>query len=160
MSENAHGHGGHEEESNYREKKISTPDVEQSSIYKILILLGIFVVALIAIPKIIHKAKKENIKNAETESTKRSEVTTIPNIYTEYHLLKKGEVIRVSVPSGYSYTCTGGGKKYYHQAQNASRPELWGDGQYHDSGKHISYFDLFYYDEEITVTCDFKKLEY
>lgn len=107
-----------------------------------------------------HEERKriESVTKGKTESAVKAKVTTLPAMYTEYHLLKKGEVIRVKVPSGYSYTCSGGGKKYYHQAQNTPKPELWGDGQYYDSGKHVAYFDLFYYDEEITVVCEFKKL--
>jgi hypothetical protein len=158
MSETAHGHGGHENESNHKEKKISTPGVKNSNVYKIIILLVLIFLALIAIPKIINRVKKENLKNAKNknESVNKPVVKTIPDIYTEYHLLKRGGTIRVSVPSGYSYTCAGGGKKYYHQAQNSTR-ELWGDGKYHDTGKRVAFFDLTYYDEEITVVCEFKK---
>lgn len=150
----AHKHN----ESNHKEEKISTPDVKKSNLFKILVFIFLSIVILISITKIINKVKREKVDDTKTEIVKKPEVETIPNIYTEYHLLKKGELIRVNVPSGYSYTCSGGGKKYYHQAQNTSCPELWGDRKYHDSGEHIAYFYLIYYDEEITVACEFKKL--
>lgn len=106
----------------------------------------------------IKRNKEEKREKHKTESLAKAKVTTLPAMYTEYYLLKKGEVIRVKVPSGYRYTCSGGGKKYYHQAQNTSKPEIWGDGIYHKAGEHVAYFDLSYYDEEITVVCEFKKL--
>lgn len=107
-----------------------------------------------------HEERKriESVTKRKTESAAKAKVNTIPEIYTEYHLLKKGEVIRVKVPSGYSHTCAGGGKKYYYQAQNASKPIICGGGGYIDVGEHVAYFDLFYYDEEIIVVCEFKKL--
>jgi len=104
------------------------------------------------------KQKIEIQNNKKTESVAKAKVVTLPAVYTEYYTLKKGEVIRVNVPSGYSHTCAGGGKKYYYQAQNASKPIICGGGGYIDVGEHVAYFDLFYYDEEITVVCEFKKL--
>ncbi|MFA5773200.1 MAG: hypothetical protein WC908_00810 [Candidatus Paceibacterota bacterium] len=108
------------------------------------------------------RAEKKEKAKIEAESSTKAQiqsksVDTLPSRFTKHYFLKKGEVKQVDVPSGYSYTCSGGGKKYYHQAQNGPK-EIWGDGQYHDAGKHVAYFDLYFYDEEITVVCEFKKL--
>lgn len=104
------------------------------------------------------KQKTEIQNNKKTESVVKAKVNTIPEIYTEYHLLKKGEVVRVKVPSGYKCDYYGGGKKYYHQAQN-SKKEIWGGGSCPTGlgNPNASYADISYYDEEITVRCEFTK---
>lgn len=131
--------------------------MNDAQLKKWLWIVFVFIISLFFLFYVISRIKKHKKEKPQTESVVKAKINTIPEIYTEYHLLKKGEIVRVKVPSGYSYTCSGGGKKYYHQKQNGPK-EIWGDGNYHDAGKHVAYFDLFYYDEEITVVCEFKKL--
>ena len=93
--------------------------------------------------------------NGESNSTT---TTYTQDVSTKYPLLKKGEAPqRIIIPSGYKCNCTGGGKKYYHQDQNGPR-EIWGDGTFHQGSEHAAYIDLSYYNEQITVVCEFIKL--
>ena len=130
-----------------------TPPVRYSKQAMVIIFIFLAVIFFSAMLIIWLKSDKNS---PEQKPLGQTEII-IPSMYTEYHTLKQGEVIRVKVPSGYSYTCSGGGKKYYHQAQN-SQKEVWGDGTYHKAGEHVAYFNLSYYDEEIIVVCELKKL--
>jgi hypothetical protein len=143
------------------EEEQITPVVKESNVFKIIIIIFLIILALLVIPKLTKKYENYQTeeRRIESSSSKKNNMTIVPAIpayYNEYPTLKKGEVIRVNVPSGYSYTCSGGGKKYYHQAQNSEK-EIWGDGTYHKAGDNIAYFDLSYYDQEITVVCKFEK---
>ena len=142
--------------SNHTEEDISTPDVKKSNGFKIAVFIFLCIVILITITKIINRPKKIDIPRIEST---RNGVKTIPSVYNEYHTLKKGEVIRVNIPSGYKCNYYGGGKKYYQQAQNSEK-EIWGGGSC-PTGKgspNAAYTDLSYYDEEVIVRCEFIKL--
>lgn len=137
--------------------KQSTPDVKKSDVIKIICILFVLVIILIAAGIRKNRKNEINQSKAQTEiSAPKLSTPSLPAYYTEDHLLKKGEVIRVKVPSGYTFTCSGGGKMYYFQAQN-SQKEIWGDGKPHTAGNSVGYFDLSCYQEEIKVICEFKK---
>ena len=87
-------------------------------------------------------------------------VNTLPDKYTKTYFLKKGEVVRVNIPDGYKCDYFGGGKKYYHQAQNSEK-EIWGGNSKCPTGlgnPNAKYADISYYNEEITVVCEFKRI--
>ena len=98
--------------------------------------------------------KKNKVEQTQSQSTRAQER---PSSYTEPYFLQKGKVIRVNIPSGYKCDCSGGGKKYYHQEQNGIK-NIMGDGKFHPGGQNAAYIDLSYYNEEITVVCEFTKL--
>lgn len=103
--------------------------------------------------------KKETPQKNNVSETIKSK--KLPDYYNEYHLLKKGEIIRVIIPAGYDCNFYGGGKKYYNQPQNGKK-EIWGgnsptktcEKKFNENG---SYSDISYYNEEITVRCEFIK---
>lgn len=151
--------------SNYSGGSRNTPEVKSSGLYKTLVIVFIVAVALIAIPITVNKLRVEKISKVkkvtnQTESVYQSTtVISIPDTYTEYHFLKKGsEPIRIIVPDGYKCDFYGGGKKYYHQAQN-SKKEVWGGDSCPTKHfyPHAKYADISFYNEEITVTCVFTK---
>ena len=96
------------------------------------------------------KQKKDN-----TESV--SDGNKLPKTYTKLYTLKQGEVVRVFIPTWYKYEISSGDKQFYHQDQNGPK-EIWGDGTFHQGSNHTAFFDLYYYNEEITVVVEFKRL--
>ena len=99
-------------------------------------------------------------KTTQETEVVRGKNNTLPDSYVEYHVLKKGEVVRVNVPDGYKCDYFGGGKKYYHQAQNSEK-EIWGGNSKCPTGlgnPNAKYADISYYNEEITVVCEFKRI--
>ncbi len=126
---------------------------------KLVLLIIVSILFVVAISSTFKSCKKDYVekrKQNKIEETNSKKVTARPSTYTEVHSLKKGQVVRVMVPFGYKYDSFGGGKKYYHQDQNG-RKEIWGDGTFHQASENVAYFELSYYDEEITVVCEFKK---
>lgn len=121
----------------------------------------IFVVIIIGIVKIAKNHKQKEVAKALTEEVARDKTKTVkappPD---EYHLLKKGnEPIRVYMKDGYKCNYYGGGKEYYHQAQNSER-EIWGGkGKKCPTGlgsPYATYADISAYREDsVTVTCKF-----
>lgn len=132
----------------------TTPPVKSSKQVMVIILIFLSVILFIAITIIWFKSKSKSDENL----SKQEQTETIPSMYTEYHTLKEGKIIRVNIPSGYKCDYYGGGKKYYHQAQN-SKKEIWGGGNCPTGlgNPNASYADLSYYNEEITVMCKFKR---
>jgi len=118
----------------------------------LLLVIGIIVVLSV----ILHRKHEESERQKDKiESLKKAQVVQLPDRYTEPYTLKKGKVIRVNIPSGYTSSCSSGGKKYYKQPQNGKK-EVRGDGgNYRD--KYVAYFDLSFYEEEIEVVVEFKK---
>lgn len=103
------------------------------------------------------KSCKSDKKQTEDNTESVRDGNKLPKTYTKLYTLKKGEVVRVFIPTWYKADCFGGGKKYYHQDQNGPK-EIWGDGTFHQGSTNTKFFDLSYYDEEITVTVEFKRL--
>lgn len=123
---------------------------------RIIIIVMILILSFFWIKSEIKSHKANHSKKvSKTESSAKAKVTTLPDMYTEYYTLKKSKVIRVNIPSGYTSSCSSGGKKYYKQPQNGKK-EIRGDGgNYRD--KYVSYFDLSFYEEEIVIVVEFKK---
>jgi len=141
--------------------KASTPDVTTSNVVKIIILVFLIIVILLGVVRI--KGNREKLAKDMPEKTETikggNNTPSLPSHYTEYHTLKKGQVTRVVIPSGYSYLLSGGGKMYYSQPQNVSEPQLRGDGKNHSAGPKVAYTDLSCYEnQEITVVCEFNKI--
>lgn len=107
------------------------------------------------------KAQTEETQRAANKATRLSQQNTVvempKTLPDEHYLLKKGEEPkRVYMHDGYKCDYYGGGKKYYHQAQNG-KSEIWGGGNCPTGlgSPYATYADLWYYDEEITVVCKF-----
>lgn len=170
----------HKKSSNHGEEKTSTPDVKKSNLFMIFVIIFLSIVTLITITKIInHKSKQsETTTGKENKPINKTIENEIPDVFTDYYLIKKDAIVRlnnfsyteyqiikdgnivsarIKVPSGYGATYSGGGKNYFVQKQNGQRKKLPNKEGYQGDG-NASYFDLSYCDEEITVACEFKKL--
>jgi|GEM_PF-7111901 len=146
-----HGHG---DDNNVSQTKAKTPEVKEGGSYKVWIYIILVLIILIALTILNNRPKK-----IEPEKVKMEQPGQLPDSYTKYYTLKKGaDPIRIAVPFGYDYTCSGGGKSYYHQIINGEK-EIWGGGRSyrHTSDTDVPSFSLSYYDEEITVVVNFKK---
>ena len=135
----------------HTEATISTPSVKNSKPMKAVIILAIATLLFIAIIILWATSPSDDSNNGKGE-------TILPNSYTESYTLVPDKVFRVNIPSGYECSYFGGGKKYYHQAQN-SDPEIWGGGSCPSGlgNPYASYADIWYYNEIITVKCEFKR---
>ena len=143
--------------------KASTPNVKGSNPINLVVTIFVILVLLIIVTKMVNKHEETRMtetvpKEQTTETVKK--VNPLPDYFTKEYKLTKGEVIRVRIPSGYSYSLSGGGKKYYSQPQNTSEPQLRGDGKNHSAGSKVAYTDLSCYEnEEITVVCEFNIIQ-
>lgn len=132
----------------------------------LLLIIFIAIVVVLTISNDIRRNPSEDNSSKADESTEMEMI--IPNEYVEYHLLKKGaDSTVINIPKGYTCDYYGGGKKYYHQAQNGPK-EIWGGKKCskNSSGQEVPtglgnpearYAYISYYEEEITVMCEFKK---
>lgn len=139
-------------------KEGTTPLVRSSKQVKVIIILFLSVIVFIAIIILWLKSGLDDNNPSKERNSAKTEIST-PNTHNEYYTLKKGEVVRVNIPSGYRCNYYGGGKKYYQQSQNSSK-EVWGGGSCPTlkGNPNAAYTDLSYYDEEVTVRCEFIKL--
>ena len=137
-----------------KEEEQHNPDVKKGGTYWGWIVgIFLFVILLITVGILVNKPPKGKTSNSAINRTENN----LPNQYTEtYTLSTNNQSSRVNVPAGYTYTVSGGGKKYYHTPQNGTK-EIFGDGKYHDVGQNVPYFDLEYFNEDVTVVCNFTK---
>jgi hypothetical protein len=133
---------------------MSTPTVKNSTPMTAVILLLIGTLLFIAIIILWATSPSET----PSGNSNQSELTTLPDFFTRLDTLTQGKVVRINIPSGYECSYFGGGKKYYHQAQNCE-PEIWGGGNCPTGlgNPNASYADIWYYDEIVIVKCEFKK---
>lgn len=131
-----------------------TPPVRSSK--QAMVIIFIFLAVIFFFAMLIIWLKSDPNDNQKKANDANSGIVVLPNEYTEYHSLKQGKIIRVNIPTGYISYCSSGGKKYYKQPQNGEKI-IRGDGGNYNDGTGFAYFDLSFYEEEITVVVEFKK---
>lgn len=129
--------------------------MESIKYIRMIIMVMILILSVFWIKSCKNKHELERQKaKTESENTKAKTLSR-PD---EYNLLKNGDKpIRVYM-NGFKCDYFGGGKKYYHQAQNGPI-EIWGGDSNCPTGKgspNATYADIWYYNEEITVVCKFR----
>lgn len=83
----------------------------------------------------------------------------MPASYSEEIILSKaGDQVSKKVPIDYKFNFSNPGNKYYYQSKNQPKPELWGDGKYHDAGENVTEFTVSFAEKPVTIICYFKKL--
>ena len=129
-------------------------------------IFNIIVIVLFIVISSTYSEKQQNSSTNSSSPNYSSEPKKIengerPTSYTESYTLKEGATpIRIIIPDGYKVDYYGGGKKYYHQAQNSPK-EIWGGGSCPTGlgNPNAVYADISYYNEEITVMCKFTKIK-